>query len=220
MNQAASDSTPAAGDDGAAPGRRERKRQQLADHLADTAWDMFQAFGFDAVSMEAIAEAADVAKATLYKHFPVKGALLSHRLHRELAEGAPRYRAELARLPDTRARFRAYLQASVDWIDGHKALFAPYVRYRLQTMMEVIGPDARIEQRSGTSAIFLSLLTHGQATGDVRRDVDAVALTDAFHALYLATLTRWLVEPTLDLRAAFDRMLDIFFGGAGQERRP
>jgi hypothetical protein len=53
-------------------GRRERKRLQQLDHLADTAWTLFEAEGYEAVTMERIAAEADVAKATLYKHFPAK----------------------------------------------------------------------------------------------------------------------------------------------------
>ena len=200
------------------PGRRERKRQALADHLADIAWDMFQAFGFDAVSMEAIAEAADVAKATLYKHFPVKGALIAHRLHRELAEGMPAYRAELARLPDTESRLRAFLAAAAEWIGRHPGLFAPYVRYRLSTLGEVLGPNGDVGQRSGTAGAYLALLQAGQAQGDVRRDLDASLMADHFHALYLAALTRWLASPELDLRTEFDRMVDLFVHGVGSPR--
>ena len=201
-----------------APGRRERKRQALADHLADIAWDMFQAFGFDAVSMEAIAEAADVAKATLYKHFPVKGALIAHRLHRELAEGMPAYRAQLAQLPDTESRLRAFLAASAAWIGRHPDLFAPYVRYRLSTLGEVVGPNGDDGQRSGTAGAYLALLQAGQALGDVRRDLDASLMADHFHALYLAALTRWLASPDLDLRAEFDRLVELFVHGVGSPR--
>ena len=36
-------------------GRRERKRLQQLDHLADTAWALFEAEGYEAVTMERIA---------------------------------------------------------------------------------------------------------------------------------------------------------------------
>jgi AcrR family transcriptional regulator len=71
------------------PGRRERKRHRQLDHIADTAWALFMAEGFDAVSMERIAAAADISKVTLYRHFPVKEALLRHVFHRDLREGWP-----------------------------------------------------------------------------------------------------------------------------------
>ncbi|CAJ0730919.1 hypothetical protein R77592_02498 [Ralstonia mannitolilytica] len=53
-------------------GRRERKRLQTLDHLAATAFALFEQHGYDAVTMEQIAAQADVSKGTLYNHFPLK----------------------------------------------------------------------------------------------------------------------------------------------------
>ena len=47
-------------------GRRERKRIQTLDHLAATAFSLFEQHGYDAVTMEQIAAQADVSKGTLY----------------------------------------------------------------------------------------------------------------------------------------------------------
>lgn len=43
--------------------------------------------GYEAVCMEQIADAADVAKATLYNYFPVKEALIGHRFREDTATG-------------------------------------------------------------------------------------------------------------------------------------
>ena len=43
------------------PGRRERKRSRTLDHLAATAFALFEARGYDAVTMEQVAAEADVA---------------------------------------------------------------------------------------------------------------------------------------------------------------
>ena len=45
----------------AEPGRRERKRAQTLDHLAAVAFALFEEHGYDAVTMEQIAVASDVA---------------------------------------------------------------------------------------------------------------------------------------------------------------
>ena len=70
----------------AEPGRRERKRQEKLDHIAETAHRLFEAHGYEAVTMEQLAVAADVAKGTLYSHFPVKEAVLAHWLHMQLEQ--------------------------------------------------------------------------------------------------------------------------------------
>ena len=46
-------------------GRRERKRNQTLDHLAATAFSLFEQHGYDAVTMEQIAAQADVSKGTV-----------------------------------------------------------------------------------------------------------------------------------------------------------
>ena len=50
--------------------------------ILEHGWAMFVAEGFDAVSMEAIALASNVSKATLYKHFPNKNTLFAATIQR------------------------------------------------------------------------------------------------------------------------------------------
>lgn len=48
------------------PNRRDRKHLKALEHLASTAGALFEAHGFEAVTMEQTAAKADVAKGTLY----------------------------------------------------------------------------------------------------------------------------------------------------------
>jgi AcrR family transcriptional regulator len=57
-------------------GRRERKKLQTRQSIADAALELFLARGFDAVGVKEIADRADVSVTTLFKHFPSKEALL------------------------------------------------------------------------------------------------------------------------------------------------
>jgi len=68
----AEDPTPAT----AEPGRRDRKKLQTRDELILHAARLFDANGFDAVTTEQIAEAADVSQRTFFRHFPSKEAVL------------------------------------------------------------------------------------------------------------------------------------------------
>lgn len=64
-------------DSAAAPvGRRERKKAATRRAIADAALRLFLERGYDAVGIREIADAADVSTTTLFKHFPVKEALV------------------------------------------------------------------------------------------------------------------------------------------------
>lgn len=192
-------------------GRRERKRRQTLDHIADTAWQLFEAQGYEAVSMESIAEAADVAKGTLYKYFPVKEALLRHRFHRELAEEIRLMMKELAVLPGAAERLRAFLGRSADWSTRHRAYLGHYLRLRSSEM----GVPYHLNgaTRSGIEGIFNRFILDGQASGEFRRNIDTTAATHYLEFLYLAALMRWLNDVEADLQREFDTMLDLFLRG-------
>ena len=59
-----------------ATGRRERKKAQTRQALADAALDLFLERGYDQVGVKDVADAADVSVTTLFKHFPGKEALV------------------------------------------------------------------------------------------------------------------------------------------------
>jgi len=61
------------------PGRRERKKAELRSRIADVATALFLERGFDAVSVSEVAEAADVARPTVFAHFARKEDLLFDR---------------------------------------------------------------------------------------------------------------------------------------------
>src|SRR5947208_8655503 len=58
------------------PGLRERKKQQTRQQIFDAASRLFEAKGFDRVSVAEVARAADVSEVTVFNYFPTKEDLL------------------------------------------------------------------------------------------------------------------------------------------------
>src|SRR5246500_1830274 len=56
--------------------RRERKKGRTRADIYNAAMNLFVRRGFDSVTIEDICDAADVARATFFLHFPAKEALL------------------------------------------------------------------------------------------------------------------------------------------------
>jgi AcrR family transcriptional regulator len=61
------------------PGRRERKKAELRTRISEVATTLFLERGFDAVSVSEVADAADVARPTVFAHFTRKEDLLFDR---------------------------------------------------------------------------------------------------------------------------------------------
>jgi AcrR family transcriptional regulator len=59
-----------------AEGRRERKRRETRERIAEVAKKLFLARGFDGTTIEDITEAADVSKRTFFGYFPSKEDLI------------------------------------------------------------------------------------------------------------------------------------------------
>src|SRR5215475_10155024 len=55
-----------------AAGRREQQRERMRERLLAAALDLFEAQGFDATTIDQIADRADVARQTVLNHYPAK----------------------------------------------------------------------------------------------------------------------------------------------------
>lgn len=188
------------------PGRRERKRQQTADHIVETAMALFRERGFDGVTMEEIASGADVARGTLYSYFPVKEAVLSHYFSQQLLLALPGIFASLAEIPDPLQRISAYLDGTAAWLEGHREFFAPYLQYRFAN------PET---EDSGTSRIYLQLLTAAQTAGRLRTDMPVEHQVHYLRFLVLGALNRWLQKSETSLQTEYRLMWAFFLQGAG-----
>jgi AcrR family transcriptional regulator len=193
--------------------RRERKRQQLADHVAATAFRLFEDLGYEAVTMEQVAAAADVAKGTLYKYFPVKEALLVHQFQRDIASGMNALWQILAKQRSFAAQMRCLLHASAKWHEARRIYIPHYVRYQLANF-----DGSEYAQQShaiGARTILERLCVDGQARGDVRRDLPAARLAAMLECLCLGATMIWLATPDGNLKTEFDGLLLLALSGVG-----
>ncbi len=196
------------------PSRRDRKRLQTLERLARTAAALFEAHGYQTVTMEQIAATADVAKGTLYNYFPVKEAVLAHWLHLDLATHLATLHRQLSTRPGFAEGARHVLNHSAKWCEKHPDYLATYLRFRFLAIGTQPSPSRGSERLSDIANTFDWLIRRGQASGEIRGDLDPVRLTIAFHHLYLGAMLRWLADPRLKLRKEFAAAVELFLHGA------
>ncbi len=199
------------------PGRRERKRKQMLEHLAGTAAKLFESLSYESVTMERIAEEADVAKRTLYNHFPTKEAILAYWIDAELKRDLAGLQSSIARCKTFRSRVACVLRASADWCEKHPKHLMAYLRHRLLS----VGAPSTQEGRSDGSDIALmwqQLIAAGQQAGELSAEFPADQFATWFHHLYLGALLRWLNTPGLSLEGEFRSITTLFIEGAGEKK--
>jgi AcrR family transcriptional regulator len=101
--------------------RRERQLIERRQELLAAALELFERKGYLDTSMEEIAEAADVARATLYNHYPSKADVVLALTTSIAEEWVMKGAAKLERGGSPCAAITALLIATADWFDAHPA---------------------------------------------------------------------------------------------------
>lgn len=190
-----------------------RKRVQTRNHIVQVAFGLFEQHGYEAVTMERIAAAAGVARATLYNHFPVKEAVLVHGLHEQLAHDIQSLMPVILAHPTFASRLAALLEPSARWWQAHRQYAAPYIRFRFQQIRD--GWAGR-QPSSDMIAVYVSLITEAREAGELRTDESAMRLAHYLHFLYLCALMTWLDDPEVSLDDEVGRALAFFIEGVAR----
>jgi AcrR family transcriptional regulator len=195
-------------------GRRERKKDETKRKIIDVALELFHRQGFAATTMEQIADTADVAKGTLYNHFATKEAIVGEYMRRTVRENEPDAVKFFKELPDTRSRLYVFMEKIAEWTELNKEIVGIYVSYRMQNLFRP--QDER--ERSGFESLLAKIIGHGQASGELRKNISQEKLVKYFEVLHAMTLRNWLVEPEeFPLQQNLIEAVDLFLTGAKEQ---
>ncbi len=170
---------------------RERNKQRTFQRIIDAAFELFQTVGYHQTTMDAIAEKAEVSRATLFNYFPTKQALfmpLAYQLYLERV--LPEVRAYLETQPTTlQALYHLFLS-----IHEHVLTFPDLYR-ALQGEFFHHEPKGTQDAGTGFLEILLAILQEGMSRGDVRTDVPLEKIARYIGTLYVSLLFLPLDEP-------------------------
>ena len=167
-------------------GRRERKKRELRKRIYDEAGRLFLRQGYDATTVEQIAEAADVAQATFFNYFPSKDDLIQQMTSEVL--GVVRLLVEEQRKRDasTAERIGDVARRATRLIQNTQLL----TRDLLRALMRK--PEGSGPLLADVRHALAEFMRDGQELGDVRSDRDAEFLAEMLIAVFYGTITHWL----------------------------
>ncbi|GAA0315402.1 TetR/AcrR family transcriptional regulator [Streptomyces turgidiscabies] len=206
------DTAAAATEGGATVGRQERRRRKLHDQLYETAVGLFVAQGFESTTMEQIAEAADVARATVFNHFAQKIGFLEEWGARRRARVADILGAQHAETLPVGDRLRRYLKEMADLNVASRAETA--------VLMEASARYGRLLQDPSLEVELARIVEEGLRRGEIRTDIDKDQAGVLLAASYFSTILRWTREEPapFDLHRRLDSALDIILRGLVADR--
>ena len=189
------------------PTRRERRRAQQRTHLYTTALKLFVERGFDQVTVDDIATAADVAKGTFFNYFPTKEHLLIE-YRGGLFETLHSYGASLTG-DSARALFKKFFRKLARLVKGEGE------RYEM-LFQELLARPHLLALASGEGGsyrpYFQRYLEIGQAAGEVPAAADLELLAETIRDLWGGASMHWMMERSgASLETRVLRRIDFLF---------
>ncbi|MGW1272294.1 TetR/AcrR family transcriptional regulator [Streptomyces sp. NPDC002491] len=182
--------------------RSKRKGDRTRALILDAAEQLFAEGGYNATSLNAVAEKVGITQPAVLYHFPSKEALLL---------GLLSEREEPAMDDDSEGL--AVIDALNDLF--HKSLNDPQlVRLFTVVLIEGLAADhpAHLFVKDRYEEVHADLLTRlrrGVATGRIRPDADLDQDTTLMSAVMDGLSIQWLLNPSVDVTAAFDRFAQL-----------
>jgi TetR/AcrR family transcriptional regulator, cholesterol catabolism regulator len=204
-----------------AGGRRERHKLEVYRRIHKAAVTLFRRQGYDATTVEQIADRADVAKGTVFNYFPTKESLLyalSENIHEKLV-------AELGAAATwtgtTRDQIVRLLVALARLAQEDRVVF----RLVLSRNLGEFWRDAQKDPLSlHVQASIRAALRAGRARGELDKAVRLEAAARLIEAAFFTTMLDWLnggIAESAFRRDVAGQLGIVFKGLAGraQERR-
>lgn len=173
-----------------AVGRRERKKEETKNRIFVAAAQLFHEKGFEATTVDEIAERADVSKGTFFNYFPRKEALGYYLAEEWVAA------IELAVTESDRPAEERILELFAMGAESYgenRELARVVARYSMQQICaptdEAMGTQRRLNEA------FDALWRQGQARGEFRADIEPMMARGVLGAVFIGAVMWWVGSP-------------------------
>ncbi|MEJ2007122.1 MAG: TetR/AcrR family transcriptional regulator [Acidobacteriota bacterium] len=195
------------------PSRRERKKAAVRNRIITVAIDLFSRHGIDVVTVDQIAEAADIGKGTIYNYFQTKEDIVVA----FMVDVERRVQAKLARFTRSKAPLESILTEFVLLQFRHKARHREFVRVFLGHMFVHTGQfiPYMAEMQKFIDPPLEALFRGLQESGAIRADVNLPELILAFKSMQLGLTAMWVIEgpPFKETKRVLREQMRLFSQG-------
>ncbi len=196
--------------------RRERERVARREAILDAAQRLTAEVGYQALRMDAVAEAAELSKGTIYLYFANKEALCAGVASRLIDDLLPVLEKRLAKTASGLDAAREVLQTYFDFTREHPQHFRFAVSWLSsgERMDDSTESFQRYRERVGLVLQHAVVaIERGQADGSVRADIDplpqALQLWSSMLGVILINLNKESVSQRLPMPVDLDEVVNL-----------
>ena len=188
--------------------RRSRRKTEMRRRILDAAIERFVADGYDATTMDAIADHADVARATVFNHYPDKEQLLRAYLARRREQLVEVLQEETRASADAVQQLYDAFDLMAQTNEQNPAEARELVRAWWRT-----GGSTASEPQTGL--ILAGVIAEGQRRGELRADIEPELAGRLLLDAYAGIVLRWVAAdaPPFPLRDALREVCTIIVTG-------
>jgi TetR/AcrR family transcriptional regulator len=180
--------------------RKQREKEQRRNSIITAAERLFYSRGYDNVSMDDIAQEAELSKGALYFYFKKKDSLFFAIVSRKQTELVDHMAERLKDEATGGEKLRAIIECSVDFTKKNPeyndmaCTFGPVIMSRMD------GDDEKLfaEKTNEYNALLFDAIKEGREDGTIRKDLDAVLM-----GFYITLITISVVSPLPTWKKAF-----------------
>lgn len=191
--------------------RYERKKEETRQKIINVAMDLFNKQSFDLTTLEQVAEEADIARKTLYNHFPNKEEIVCEFFHRFMKEREPEIYRLINEYSDTRSQLIAVLNKTMEWVKKTKVFYEIFVFYRLS----LVKASTNQIQRSSIHNFLEKIIGLGRESGEIRQGLPMEILVSQVDNIRFIVVMGWLKDPeNFPVQDCIAKGVDLFLYGA------
>ncbi len=184
-----------------------RKRSTTRDHIADVAIDLFCARGFDSVSVDDVAQAAGIARRTLFRYYPSKSALPWGDFDVHLAQ-----LRQLFSGFDEQVPLRDALRSGLLAFNTFDDMEAVRHRERMRLILETSELQAySMTMYAGWREVIADFVAHRRGQQSV--DIGPQAVAWMMLGVALSAYEHWLADASVPLTDALGQAFDVVASG-------
>ena len=192
----------------------EHSRQEKRDRIIDAAIEVFAEKGFRSARVSDIARIAGVADGTIYLYFRNKDDLLLCIFEEKMELLLADLEQVLSEVDGTLAKMRVYTVHHFDQLRRHPEL-AQVFQIELRQSHKFLR-EYRPDKLWAYLGVFGRLVEEGQASGDIRPDVDPFVAKWAFFGALDQVSIQWVLarkRERFNLEQAAIQVVDMFYRG-------